>query len=429
MNCDFYGDCCADVESACAGARQDEAALLEALEGLDGDTVREIVQRGMYDPARIYEALFLHYNWSDLTKLELLVNAGAPVNALTRVGYSPLMYTTSDLPSAEFLLDAGADVEQRSDDCLTPLMVHLKAAAPNVWQFVQLFLARGADINAVTPRGNTSLMFALSAFRTGPIGMLLAAGADPSARNADGMIPLTIAVRHSLPNAVRELVAAGADINDVGPEGEPFWVYALVDNTGIFPRLTALDDELLEWVFTHPELDVDLSALGAADALAAALARPPVAHYAAYLNARGTNDSSLSAGELMGTHAGSELRVLDGHLRRAGLDITPLPINVTGRHLVQLEDRYYFLIDSAALPPGPGSVSTHPPDYSTRLFAYDAAASAWCVTTDYVNLHGMEDWSLRRSYGDNFIVSGSVSGQSSFSREFVCGRFTRPYRP
>ena len=114
-----------------------------------------------------------------------------------------------------------------------------------------------------------------------------------------GALPSPSPVRSSRPEFVRLLVAHGADINSLGPEGEPFWVYALVDNIGT-NSISPDDDDVLEWVFTHPDLLVDLSATGATDALTRALSWKGLVHYVTYLKARAAGDPSLHDGELLG---------------------------------------------------------------------------------------------------------------------------------
>ncbi len=145
-------------------------------------------------------------------------------------------------------------------------------------------------------------------------------------------------------------------------------------------------------------------------ALPGALRCPP--------NARGTNDGSLFEGELIGTHAGSEREgarwspAQDGSRHHASAHQCDRKT-----HGEAFEDRYYFLIDSAALP-RPGAGSTFPP----RLL--DPAARVQRRDLDLVRHHGLRTSTAWRTgvpkpHGDNFTVSGRIAGQSSFSQGFA----------
>lgn len=394
--------------------------MVTALGARDSATIAAVVARGRFDPTYVFGRI------TDNAQIRLLIQAGAPIDVPNRGGMTPLMSSRLDTTTAGMLLDAGADLEARTLSCLTPLMVHIQNTPDNSAMAIFL-IDRGADVNAVTPNRNTPLLFAISSFWGGPVRNLLEAGADPNWRNAEGMIPLTVAVRHSQGPMLRQLVRGGADINDVGPEGEPFWVYALVDNAPAASRLTQADDDLCEWVFSHPDLDVELDATGAAEAITLGLSRPPVAHYAAYLKRRGENDPTLADGELIDVYERSELRWLGEHLTKNGLDITPPNFRLAGRPRFVWNGQHYFPIDNAALPAGVADAGGA--DYTRRFVGFDPSSWTWLIDTRYVNLHGATSYQIGP---ENTIltITMTIPGQpSARSWQFSMSPYTRPYRP
>lgn len=138
-----------------------------------------------------------------------------------------------------FLLARGADYEKRTmftdrgnergravsmngvdidEGLLTPLMVSARAGCR---ECLSLLLAAGADVNAVSPAGQTALHLAAEAGHTDAVTALLGAGAEIDAaitslvgENAGlrlGATPLWFAARNNHPETVGVLLEAGAD--------------------------------------------------------------------------------------------------------------------------------------------------------------------------------------------------------------------------
>ena len=109
----------------------------------------------------------------------LLAHPGANVNALNATGESALMLAAlkGDLDWCQRLLDRGAKVQQSG---WSP--IHYAATGPSV-QIVELFLARGADVNAESPNGSTPLMMAARYGSEESANLLLSRGADVGRRN------------------------------------------------------------------------------------------------------------------------------------------------------------------------------------------------------------------------------------------------------
>jgi ankyrin repeat protein len=118
----------------------------------------------------------------DLETLQMLIIAGANLEAVTRIGdYTPLHVATEAGHGkvVHALLEAGANVEaRRAFAGTTPL--HLAAAAGSV-SSIDALVSFGADIDAREDEwGQTPLVFAASRNRVEVVEALLAKGADPS---------------------------------------------------------------------------------------------------------------------------------------------------------------------------------------------------------------------------------------------------------
>lgn len=101
------------------------------------------------------------------------------VNQLNAAGESPLMLAAikGQLEWCEKLLQRGARINQPG---WAPL--HYAASGPNP-RIVELFLARGAEVDAASPNGSTALMMAARYGSEESVKLLLARGADPARRN------------------------------------------------------------------------------------------------------------------------------------------------------------------------------------------------------------------------------------------------------
>ncbi len=156
----------------------------------------------------------------DTAALRALLNAGADVNARSGAaapvsGVTSLMYCAwrGSLAELQLLIDAGADVNAADSVGDTALM---RAAQRGHAGMVRALLAAGASPNAQDKRGWTALMGACVSKNTADTGiaaMLVAAGTDIELKNHHGFTALSYAAQSNKKNHVELLLAAGADVN------------------------------------------------------------------------------------------------------------------------------------------------------------------------------------------------------------------------
>jgi uncharacterized protein len=179
---------------------------------------------------------------------DLLIRAGAKVNAANDLGATPL-WTASLNGSAAMvrrLLEAGADPNLALLLGETPLMVASRSGNPEV---VEQLLAKGAKANARAARGQTALMWAVAQKHPDVVKVLLAHGADVHARSEvwsqvmavppHGMLEYNRAIPHGGDTALmfaarvgdlrsaELLVAAGANVDDADAWGVSATVLAV----------------------------------------------------------------------------------------------------------------------------------------------------------------------------------------------------------
>ena len=150
-----------------------------------------------------------------------LLDAGAEVDAATRLGVTPLALAAArgHAPVVDVLLRAGADPNRASPHGETPLMA---AARTGVVGSVAALLKHGAAAGVDARegwRGQTALMWAAAEGHAAVVAPLAAAGADVDARSDGGFTPLAFAVRAGHADAVEALLRAGTDVNLALPGG------------------------------------------------------------------------------------------------------------------------------------------------------------------------------------------------------------------
>jgi ankyrin repeat protein len=217
----------------------------------------------------------------NLESADLLIRAGARVNAENDLGATPL-WTASMNGSAAMvrtLLQAGADPNLALLLGETPLMAASRSGNPDASAEL---LDKGANVNARGPRGQTALMWAVSEQHPEVVKILLAHGADLHAKSDvwrdmmavpphgkpeyNRLIPhggdtaLMFAARVGDLASAKLLLAAGANVNDADAWGVSAMVLAahsgftelvefLLDNgadaNAIGPGFTALHEAVM----------------------------------------------------------------------------------------------------------------------------------------------------------------------------------------
>ena len=129
----------------------------------------------------------------DLDAADLLIRAGADVEATNRSGVAPLALACLNGNAAmiETLLDAGADPNATQPGGETALMT---ASRTGRVAAVQVLLDRGANPNAQeSSKGQTALMWAAAENNAAVLRALIDAGARLDVENGEGWTPLRIA--------------------------------------------------------------------------------------------------------------------------------------------------------------------------------------------------------------------------------------------
>ena len=147
---------------------------------------------------------------------ELLLDAGADVNAAGHWGFTALVFAARDADDShvglvEFLIEKGANIGAKikhGDDALS------LAAECGKLSSVKALIKAGADIHATDYNDNTVLISCNADKCSAEMAKLLIdAGVDVNARNNEGRTALMNAAQYGNAEAVDVMIAAGADVN------------------------------------------------------------------------------------------------------------------------------------------------------------------------------------------------------------------------
>jgi ankyrin repeat protein len=101
---------------------------------------------------------------------------------------------------------------------------------------VELFLVRGASIDARNLAGATALFGSVENDRPATVALLLAKGADPNLPGRSGVTPLAAAAFRGNDRIVQQLLAGGADPDVVDQTGKAAVTYAAARGFSIVVR-------------------------------------------------------------------------------------------------------------------------------------------------------------------------------------------------
>lgn len=155
----------------------------------------------------------LHYAAANgsLQAMQMLLDAGAPVNAKNLWGGTPLLLGAGSPEKILLLLAKGADPNLASVMGRTPLLI--AAGRYGATDAVKKLLDAGADLHATDVRGNTALLEATLYGSRGTSELLLARGAKPDQADKAGNTPLANAVAQNDLQLVQLLLAKGCNPN------------------------------------------------------------------------------------------------------------------------------------------------------------------------------------------------------------------------
>jgi len=220
--------------------------LVDAAKKADGGALRGLLEQGVDVTASQADGTTaLHWTayWDDTEGADLLIRAGARVNAANELGVTPLWVAceNASAPMVQRLLKAGANPNAALLSGETPLMTAARTGSAVV---VKQLLDNGADVNVKErARGQTALMWAIAQRHADVVEVLLAHGADVRARSnvwtqvvkttADqkshpdyivdiaqgGYTPLLFAARVGDLLSAKLLLDAGADVDAAAPYG------------------------------------------------------------------------------------------------------------------------------------------------------------------------------------------------------------------
>src|SRR5215469_746127 len=220
-------------------SKQGRTPLIVAAQG-SSESVRLLLARGAnakaHDGAGI-TALMNAALAGDFASVRALVEKGADVNAQATLfqdfGSTPLMAAAcSGNPAViKYLIEKGASVEAISNNSgqvkngligMFKMTALMKAAPDNRGEIVQALLKAGANVKPRDVREMNALMLAVATERADPknVALLLRAGADPNAPSALGETSLDWALKFGNPEIISMLRDAGARTGDryVKPE-------------------------------------------------------------------------------------------------------------------------------------------------------------------------------------------------------------------
>ena len=194
-----------------------DAPLADAAENNDSAAIRSLLRQRVHVNAPQVDGMtaihWVAYH-DNLKTTELLVDAGANVQAANRYGVTPLSLacTNGNTAIVELLLVAGADPNTTLRGGETVLMT---AARTGKLGPVRALLSRGAKVNAKERKGQTALMWAAADGHVAVVKELIKAGAEFRTPLKSGFTPLFFAVREGKADVVQVLLKSGVDVNGV----------------------------------------------------------------------------------------------------------------------------------------------------------------------------------------------------------------------
>jgi ankyrin repeat protein len=208
-----------------------DTRIAEALKKRDREAVRALLAQHADVKAPLPDgSTALHWtaHWDDVDTADLIIRAGASVDAADDYGVTPLLLAAENGSArmVDVLLKAGANPNLALPTGETALMTAARTGRVDV---LKSLIGRGVDVNAKEKtRGQTALMWAVAEKHTEAVRLLIELGADVRARSTAGFTPLLFAAREGDVETTRALMSAGADINEAASDGTTALLTAVI---------------------------------------------------------------------------------------------------------------------------------------------------------------------------------------------------------
>ena len=156
------------------------------------------------------------------SEIKAIIEAGADVegDADFTPFFAPLNFA-ANAPVVQMLLDLGAYVNRKSPTLDTALHVYASRGrhSSDVFNIIQLLIARGAEVNTINQHGRTPLSIAVNDNLGEAIMALIEGGADASLTNKPGKTLLQLAIDDKYAEAIKALTTtvSPAEIQHVIP--------------------------------------------------------------------------------------------------------------------------------------------------------------------------------------------------------------------
>lgn len=192
------------------------------------------------------------------------------INDTELSGYTPLHVAASNgnVQAVEMLLKAGADVNALTSLLNTPLIESFPVSSKlsrdlinRHTRIVELLINAGSDVNARNQQGNTPLHFAALIKVPEVADILLKAGADPNAKNNDKLTPLMYSFLYDTHcrETIDLLINNGADINASDSDGKTVLIKA-IENLELPAILTLIESDADPFIKDSSGMDIFLYA-------------------------------------------------------------------------------------------------------------------------------------------------------------------------
>lgn len=205
--------CLSLLGAGLAAAQDPSDRFYQAIRNNDLAALRGLVKTAGVNTKDTHETTPLMYAAAhgSMDAMQILVDAGADVNAKNAFDCTALMWAADDFNKARLLVQKGANVNARSKQGRTPLLI--AAAHDGNSSTVKLLIEKGADISSADETKSTPLLEAANANDSESVLLLIRKGADVKARNLRGDNALMIAASCGNLEVMKVLLAKGVDVN------------------------------------------------------------------------------------------------------------------------------------------------------------------------------------------------------------------------